>query len=107
LYAFSTTSLKATTVTLCAHILGMFMSMYFSMDFWWTKVTHEMVRPIKFKQRAHFLLIASVTALVSWMAVGAISHHNSVSASLLIVTNWIAIGSISIIKYVLFIFFVY
>lgn len=84
--------------TLAAHSIGMFVSMLFSIDFWWTRVSKEMSTYVTLHQRLRFLGIASIAAFLSALITSLVFFRNSETSTLLII-NWIAISFVSVSKY--------
>lgn len=88
--------------TIIAQTLGLFLSMYFTIDIWWLKVTKEIKFPISIRQRINFLGIGSISAIFTSYSVGIISNFRFLTISEVLVTNWIVLATIAIFKYLFF-----
>ena len=92
--------------TLIAQALGLIVSMYFTIDFWWLRISKEMKRPVKILQRFKFLSIGSISAITAWLIIKEISAVSELSNLQVIVINWLSLAVISVLKYALFVMFV-
>ena len=91
------------SATLVAHFVGLFLSMLFTLDFWWGRITKEINLPVSGKQRIHFLLIGAVTAIVAWISVRKTGEFQVLSKFEVIAINWLTIGAIAVFKFALFV----
>lgn len=91
--------------TLIAHAAGMLFSMFFSIDFWWTRVSQEMSTTISIQQRLRFLGLASIAAVLSALITSLAFFRNAETLSLVII-NWVVLAFVSITKYIAIVIFV-
>jgi len=84
--------------TLSAHSLGMFLSMLFSIDFWWSRVSKEMSPDVTLPQRLRFLGIASIAAVISTLITSLEIFQNAETFSLVLI-NWSVLFFVSVTKY--------
>jgi len=85
--------------TLIAHSAGMFLSMLFSIDFWWSRVSKEMSTNISLRQRLRFLGLASIAAFLSAFITSLVFFRNAETLSLVII-NWVVLALVSVTKYI-------
>lgn len=97
-FLFSDSSMS----TVLAHGVGMILSMFFTIDFWWVRVSMEVTKPVRYSQRVNFLLIAVIVAVLSYVAVSSIGQPDISPTLWLLFVNWAVIVSFSVAKYILF-----
>ena len=85
--------------TLVAHSVGMILSMLFSIDFWWSRVSKEMSTNISLRQRLRFLGLASIAAVLSAFVTSLVFFRDAETLSLVII-NWVFLAFVSVIKYI-------
>ena len=95
-YSFVPSRLIATLV---AHLVGMILSMLFSIDFWWSRVSKEMSTKISLRQRLRFLGLASIAAVLSAFVTSLVFFRDAETLSLVII-NWVVLAFVSVIKYI-------
>ena len=95
-YSFVPSRLIATLV---AHLVGMILSMLFSIDFWWSRVSKEMSTNISLRQRLRFLGLASIAAVLSAFVTSLVFFRDAETLSLVII-NWVFLAFVSVIKYI-------
>jgi len=91
--------------TLIAHSVGMLLSMLFSIDFWWSRVSNEMSTNITLRQRLRFLGLASTAALLSAFITSLVFFRDADTLSLVII-NWAVLALVSVTKYIAIVIFV-
>lgn len=84
--------------TITAHSLGMLISMLFSIDFWWSRVSKEMSPDITLQQRFRFLGLASIAAFLSALITSLEIFRNAETVSLIVI-NWLVLFLVSVTKY--------
>ena len=89
--------------TLAAQLVGLLVSMFFTLDIWWARISKVIQCPIVFQQRVKFLTIGSFTAIVAWLAVRITSKFEILSTFGIVLINWFVIGVIALFKYFLFV----
>ena len=99
LYVSLKASLNPTKSTFFAHSIGLILSMIFTLDVYWGRISKEIVLPVKIVQRIKFLGIGGSTALLSLFSVETISNFQSLSVLGVLMINWTVIGLVAILKY--------
>ena len=105
LYFFLLLVPDVSMATLLAHVIGLLISMAFTLDFWWIKISNNSETQVRAVQRLKFLCIGSVAAFLSWFSVQELSKITTLTKLAVITLNWSIIGIIAIIKYALFSYF--
>ena len=88
--------------TLTAQTVGVLVSMLFSLDVWWSKVSREMDSRISLSQRLRFCGIASVSVVIT-TTLSYIFGPQVGQITGLLLLNWGTLVFVSIAKYVLMI----
>lgn len=97
--AFNSIGLGASFATLAAHFVGMIISMYFTMDFWFRRIYGKSAVQTNSVARGKFLLIACIAAFISWIFSRVFFPSGHAESFSLIVLNWACLASISVFKY--------
>lgn len=90
---------NATLATLFAHIVGMLLSMFFTIDFWLTRLYGKASVQTNLTARVKFLTIASL-ALATSLVFSLVAFPAGVASNIsLLCLNWACLACISILKY--------
>lgn len=87
-------------MTFLAHTVGLALSMFFTLDVWWKRITGEIIGYINIKKRFGFLAIGSFSAACSLFATQLILNDKTYSTYGLLVTNWVTLALIAILKFI-------
>jgi len=95
-------SFSAGLRTFLSQTAALILSMLFTIDIWWARISHEIKIPITWRQRLIFLKIASISGIASTLVSWAIFNHKTVKTTNLLLVNWIVLAVIALIKYLYF-----
>jgi hypothetical protein len=99
--AFHATGLPSIFVTGLSQFLGILISMFFTLDFWWKRVSNE-IDTVTIQMRIEFLRIAMFSAFVSLITTSLLIDSSVPTPLSLLLVNWLTLGFIALTKYVFF-----
>lgn len=81
--------------------MGLVLSMWFTLDFWWKSVENHTKLNSKFLNRLYFLSIGSISALESALATHVSLGSGQPKTMELFVVNWLALATVAFLKFIL------
>lgn len=88
-----------TVATVVTHSFGVILSMIFTLDVWWARVSRQIALPVSLRDRGIFLFFAVITGALSAIAVGVFSGNRADTFAVLL--NWASLFVVSVLKFFL------
>lgn len=88
--------------SILANVISLVIAIWFTMDFWWVKVTKTISKPIKFQRRVEFSLISIFAMLVTAVFLVLFGKYSEINFVTGWIVNYTVLIFISIAKYLLF-----
>jgi hypothetical protein len=97
----STFRLAPVLTTIFSQIIGLILSMWFTLDYWWKRSEFRTEFKSKSSDRFYFLSIGSISAALSALATQSILGSGVSKTLELLIVNWSVLAMVAIIKFIL------
>ncbi len=87
--------------SIVSQLMGLALSMWFTLDFWWKRVENRTELNNKFSDRIFFLSIGSISALLSVITTHVILGSSQSKTIELLAVNWLALAIVAFLKFIL------